>query len=211
MRRVATILGAAILLSTISCPAHAAKVIAASGSYEANEDVYFSRWRDDPYEDLLVLPNGKYRIALDTSTSISLFEGSFAAKVTWINTSCLIDGVGPYDCSYNDWVDFYPLYQDATNQYSTVVKVIANRIVHYPDDCAPGSSQCITEIFDVIDEYCCGANFAFISERAGTYTLSATAIPEPSAWMMMLTGFGAVGASIRARRRLLPNINPARA
>ena len=40
------------------------------------------------------------------------------------------------------------------------------------------------------------ANFTAISE--GTFT---TAVPEPATWTLMLTGFGLMGAGLRARRR----------
>ena len=44
------------------------------------------------------------------------------------------------------------------------------------------------------------------SANAGTYTFSASAIPEPATWLMLLLGFGGVGASMRASRyrRLRP-------
>ena len=37
----------------------------------------------------------------------------------------------------------------------------------------------------------------------GTFTLLSNSVPEPSTWAMMLLGFGAVGYSIRRRRKTL--------
>jgi hypothetical protein len=36
---------------------------------------------------------------------------------------------------------------------------------------------------------------------AGTVTILTAAVPEPATWAMMLLGFGAIGLSMRKRRR----------
>ena len=46
-----------------------------------------------------------------------------------------------------------------------------------------------------------GAAGDFVVDRA--YIVAGNAVPEPSAWALMILGFGGVGASLRARRGLL--------
>ncbi len=36
--------------------------------------------------------------------------------------------------------------------------------------------------------------------NAVLYTTGAGAVPEPGTWLMMILGFGAIGASLRARK-----------
>jgi len=48
-------------------------------------------------------------------------------------------------------------------------------------------------------ESCCGFGFDFTSATGGHFTLSYASVPEPATWAMMLSGFGAIGFSMRRR------------
>jgi hypothetical protein len=48
----------------------------------------------------------------------------------------------------------------------------------------------------------CQAGCTFTTRITGPGTI-ATAVPEPATWAMMLLGFGAIGASMRRRRRVI--------
>ncbi len=72
----------------------------------------------------------------------------------------------------------------------------------------PGGSSSGTRIVGAGDTF---ADTWLISAAVGgnndgfklkSVTLSAPAIPEPSTWAMMIVGFGGVGATLRARRRM---------
>ena len=44
-------------------------------------------------------------------------------------------------------------------------------------------------------------NYFNPGQNDGTSTLTISAVPEPAAWVLMLVGFGALGASLRAGRK----------
>jgi hypothetical protein len=74
---------------------------------------------------------------------------------------------------------------------------------------APFGVQPAAEDFIITGDFFTGSNTApTLGFQAGTvytlidgHTLSVAAIPEPSAWALMLVGFGALGGVVRHRRR----------
>jgi len=48
-----------------------------------------------------------------------------------------------------------------------------------------------------------GGNGGVFFDKLSVQTDGAGAVPEPAAWALMIVGFGGVGATIRARRRMI--------
>lgn len=81
--------------------------------------------------------------------------------------------------------------------------------VQYSDsDAASGSVQASNGPLDLLVGYGSAAGFGgAVANRAfnGAITFStASAVPEPASWAMLLPGFGLLGLALRRRRRLVP-------
>ena len=50
------------------------------------------------------------------------------------------------------------------------------------------------------DPFALGATI--VDDASQPTVLTFTQVPEPAAWTLMLAGFGAIGASLRSRRRI---------
>lgn len=193
MRRLATVLGAAFLLSANPPSANAAEIVA-SGPFQPDAFGYFSEnyFLDGPSSPGFgPLAPGKYFIELQLSSPVSDFFGRVYSQI-WINDFCTPNFLL---CGFDDNYTNYPLSQISSTRYSTsVVRVSRTTTVPLP------FAEYDTNAIRVTQDLCCGAEFDFAPTGPGTYTISVTNIPEPATWMMLLMGFGAIGAGIRNMR-----------
>jgi hypothetical protein len=137
----------------------------------------------------------------DLGPGTYLFSLSFTEPVTdvlgWVGKTTISNfycdtGSGEFYCGGDD-VPSLPLFEMVNPElYQLYLTVNGPSTITYP----PGS---ITVREEDVDE-CCDYEFDFTSGAAGIYTLSYDAVPEAQTWMMLVLGFGAIGAAARRRK-----------
>ena len=138
----------------------------------------------------LSLGAGTYLFSLSFTQPVTDVLGT-VVKTTISNFYC-DEGAGEFYCGGDD-VPSLPEFEMVNPElYQLYLTVNGPSTIIYP----PGS---ITVREEDVDE-CCDYQFDFTSGAAGIYTLSYAAVPEAQTWMMLVLGFGAIGAAARRRR-----------
>jgi hypothetical protein len=132
---------------------------------------------------------GTYLFSLSFTEPVTGVLG-WVGKTTVSNFYCDL-GSGEFYCGGDD-VPSLPEFDMVNPElYQLYLTVNGPSTITYP----PGSITVREEDVD----YCCDYQFDFTSGAAGIYTLSYAAVPEAQTWMMLVLGFGAIGAAARRR------------
>ena len=158
--------------------------------------------------------NVKYTLAAAAMLSalLAASAGSAGVIIKTIDVGSGPSVVAPLSVSTN--TDTYDFEFDVTNP-ATQIEFIADQSGPYPVmqfqlySGAPGSGEFLGQ-----STYTPGATLNF-GAGAGSYYAEVTpagigvgggipsAVPEPSAWALMLVGFGGLGVAMRSRRKLV--------
>src|SRR3569833_238450 len=178
--------GAAFALLAAASPAQATTTVV-SGNYTGS--LYTSAAGG------FSLGPGSYRVNLAFSGPVSNLSG-FIEDTVSSDDYCDFGGGEEYcDGSYKG-LDFeFSMISPELNQ--VIVTVNGPRSIVFP----PGDFLVREDQTDSS----CGFSIGFTSGGPGQFTLSYVAVPEPATWLMMLIGFGAIGAA--ARRRQMRNLH----
>ena len=167
-------------------PGHAATILA-TGTYDADEAVSI-----DVVPDTL-FGSGTYRFRFQSSTPLINLIGNAITLETVVEC---IDGIPCLTYTYER--RFFDIAEDAP--FSFLVDVRPTRTETFaPDtDGNPGAAFIYTE-------QCCAFSLfqsGVTAGAAGTWVISAVAVPEPSTWVVMIVGFLALGCALRHRSSL---------
>jgi len=160
------------------------------GSYSAGDSVAVS--------DSINLGAGTYRFTLTLTGAAEGVEGE-VTKITNFVDYCDIDGSGTaVYCDSDDTATIPLLEPISATVYQALLTVNAPYSVYYNavDHTDYGDS-------------CCTYEFDFQGTANGTYTFAYAAVPEPATWLLMLFGFGVLGAAARRRRNAAGHWHPA--
>ena len=182
MRYLASLLSAALLsLAPMTHAQAQGMTVIDTGTYDSQTFLWDS--------GSVSLGAGTYLFSLSTTAPLEYLFG-YVEKTTVTNEFCDF-GQGEVYCGGND-VPIQPLFEMINpSLYQLTLQVDSPSTVLSPNDFVVRQ-----ENFDT----CCSYYFDFEGLGPGSYTFSQSLVPEPSAWMMMILGFGMLGAAVRRRR-----------
>jgi hypothetical protein len=172
----------AAFLAALALPSAAsATTVISTGSYAAGDSV--------GVDGSINLGAGTYRFTLALTGAAEGVEGEVTKLTNYVDY-CDMDGSGAASYCGSDDFPTSPLLEAVSpTVYQALLTVDAPYTVHYSG----------VDRTDYTDS-CCTYNFDFQAITGGTYSFSFAAVPEPATWMMMVLGFGLLGAAKRRRR-----------
>ena len=167
-----------------AAPGHAATIIA-SGSYEAGEAVSI-----DVVPDTL-FGSGTYRFRFQSSTPLTNLIGNAITLETVVEC---IDGS---PCStYTYERRFSDIAEDAPFSFVMDVRPMRTETFAPNANGNPGATFTYTEQCCAFSLFQSGAT----AGSAGSWVISAVAVPEPGTWVLMILGFFSLGFALRHRK-----------